>query len=733
MRFYEVWGKAVAELGSRQLENLQRHLGLLDLDERSIKRLVVNDEDEVEKPAYSAPKPQVVESFASPAGHKYSQNSRSRIGEGSGGKYNIELTATFQDRSPHLRNCLGLGLDDHHHHHHSSSKSPQPKKKTKLSILEKANTAQKRAIELEEILKEKLGHLVVLEKESQELDRLVSSHQAQLDVLEAVPLEPLEDEVLGLKRQVDKNQQLTVGLASLRRKEQALQQEKAKLLARIEHLKKRLLELKNKPELAVIPPVHASDDEDRPRRRSLRGSDSEEESERDLAKLNMFVSIREDRGRTKLFSTWKDVMRNTEEDRLETTITTKQLKTERMRAQEAAAQVEEAYRRDLEDLKRRLEEPAAPRVIPETKLMRKKMVAVAEQFHRQNLENLLESAFKGWKDANAEYRREAAKQRTLERSKTLRVIFTALKEVKSKLQHGKEVATQKIQYINRGIATKALKGFKQVVSQQKKTVAILQAKRERNLVGPLFSAWRANTHESQEEKFFLALVRKKSQKIRLEAAFRNFKEGVHVSASQSEGLRKALEARRRVHLRRKLHQFQRNGIVAHETNKVIRNGRTNALQPVFNALRTHAAAGKAIRQGLTQLAVLEVRRKTDVNKLLMFELKHQFYSQMNQDKALLDFQARRRLRSNRNTFGVLLSEWLAAKRAAYLLNKKKQEEFEGLVGAKKPVHASCEEDNFQLYTDRKRLDESLAQAQEKHVGPFLTPVCSSAGDFECSD
>lgn len=719
----------MAELGSRQLENLQRHLSLLDLDERSIKRLVIDNEEEVEKPAYSAPRPQVVESFASPGGQKYSHHSRSRIGEGSGGKYNIELTATFQDRSPHLRNCLGLGLDDHHHHH-SSSKSPQPKKKTRLNILEKANTAQKRAVELEEILKEKLGHLVVLEKESIELDRQLSSHQSQLQVLEAVPLEPLEDEVLGLKKQVDCNQQLTVGLASLRRKEQTLQQEKAKLLARIEYLKKRLQELKNKPDTTNIAVRHESDGEEHPRKRSLRGSDSEEESERDQAKLNMFVSIREDRGRTKLFSTWKDTVRNNEEDRLETTITTKQLKADRLRAQEAAAQAEEAYRRDLDDLKRRLEQPAAPRVIPETKIFRKQLIAVAEHYHVKTLSNLLQTAFKGWRDTNTEYRREAAKTRALERLKSLRLIFTALKEVKSKLQNAKQIAAQKIQFINRGIATKAIQALKQVVSQQRNTFSLLQAKSELHLIGPLFSAWRASTHESQEQKFFLALVRKKSQKIRLEAAFRNFKEGVHVWASQREGLQKALEARRRVHLRRKLQQFQRNGIVAQGTSKVIREGKLRVVQPIFDALRSHAAAGKAIRQGLVQLSALEAKRKADANHVLLFELKSQFYSQMNLEKAVLDFQARRRLRSNRTTFGIFISKWVIAKRASYLQNKKKQEEFEGLIGSKKPVHASCEEDNFQLYTDRKRLDESLALAEEKHVGCLLTLVISAGRDFK---
>jgi hypothetical protein len=522
---------------------------------------------------------------------------------------------------------------------------------------------------------------------------------------------PIENEVLELKKVVVELQQTCSNIDDLRNRIQQLRQEKEKMTKRLNDLKKKL---KDHEEIADMDEEEVVKMEIAKQHVLKKAFEGWKAFSIVRAKLTLLLKIKGDKMRTKLFTSWKRAFMEYKKDNLEVLQSIKELKQARLKEELNDEKEEVDKKKDLEDLRRRLERTPPKRIIGKAKLERKRLNKVAETHYKKQQESKLGEVFFAWKEASAPYRKEKRIKTVAEQRQILRTAFNGFKEFTSTLKKANEIALERKGLDKYHTKRRCFAAIKDLMIDHKEKETRLA---NTSMAGyrRFFKAWRTAFKESQEVKNKEKFLKFRLTKIRKEAFFDLFKLAVSTQKRQNAGIQKALKARETCYKRRKLIEFSQKTNVCHTVGKKVTHKTADTRRGIFNALKEHARANRKQRNALSNLASLLSNLSLAKKSLFLSSFISTMKREINKDKAVEEFLLRRKQRIGAYMFEVILTDWIRAKKQKLAAAESKVQDLETFRQKQTESSSRDKDSHTTLQSLHSSLHDQLSQANRDIV------------------
>lgn len=335
-------------------------------------------------------------------------------------------------------------------------------------------------------------------------------------------------------------------------------------------------------------------------------------------KLALHLSMQDDKRLTQVFTTWKRVFQSQRQENIELLIAARDRRLKREKQATAAEEALDRKKKDLEQLRQRLEAAPPERNVPKAKIERLKLEKMAEAHWKKVQTQRAFLVFQEWKEAHMPYKQERLVEKKAFRHETIRKVFNGIKAFAGDLAKKRQIAVDR-----RVIAAHKLK--KRVFLTLKERC--VSAFRLQSVAGQLpcenpkkfFDAWRQCTDSMLEQKAKIRFLRRRFDKIQKDSFFQMLKNGVAVVKNQRLALEIALRVRETVLKRKRFYTFLERTLTTSLVSDFCRDKKFTFKKQVFRALLASTHELKSRRLTLQKFADFEQLNKRRLKREFLEE------------------------------------------------------------------------------------------------------------------
>lgn len=337
------------------------------------------------------------------------------------------------------------------------------------------------------------------------------------------------------------------------------------------------------------------------------------------AKLTLHLSMITSKRLTQVFTTWKRLHQEQRHQNLDILIAARDRRLRREREATILEEEELRKRKELQNLRERLETTPPKKVISKAKIERMKLQKIADAYWKKVKSNRAFLVFQEWKEVHRPYKEEILMKKKVERREIVRKIFNSMKEFSHSLIKKREIAAER-----RAIALRKLKKntFQILKSNSAHASLVLAKTKLVTNVGPkkFFDAWKSYRARKLEEKEKIQFLRRRFYKIKRDWIFRMFKVGLSINKEHKIAMNKSLKVRETIQKRRRLYTFLDRTFIISEANCLIRSKHLQKKKQAFLALLNSSRHHRQRRTAIENLHSIEhdIKRRWTLEFMNLF-------------------------------------------------------------------------------------------------------------------
>lgn len=331
------------------------------------------------------------------------------------------------------------------------------------------------------------------------------------------------------------------------------------------------------------------------------------------AKLTLHLRLKQDRQMTRVFTTWKRYFTNHRQERLDVLIAAREIRQQRLREESEFEDQEAIKRRELGELRKRLEQSPPRRIVSKNKLYREQLAKKAEIHFKKSQSARLAEVFSEWKAANKTYRDQQYMNRRADRQEIVRKVFSGFKLLTERLVKSKEIALERkivhMQKIKKS-SFKALKANLTSFKSQLKRIEHISSIQPKKY----FCAWKEYTEERLEEREKETFVHRRVIRLRKDFYFRMLKIGLQITRRHQRAFNLINSVRETVIKRRKFNLFLERTEINSRATKQIKSRRLSSIRYIFDNLKDNCKSAQNKRYALNRLVTWFDGKKADMKR-----------------------------------------------------------------------------------------------------------------------